>query len=45
MIVLGVDPGTRYTGYGLVEERGNTLRAISCGPACCRRRPFYPMPR
>ena len=31
MIVLGVDPGTRYTGYGLVEERGNTLRAISCG--------------
>lgn len=31
MIVLGVDPGTAATGYGLVERRGATLRAIDYG--------------
>ncbi|ADU65870.1 crossover junction endodeoxyribonuclease RuvC [Desulfurispirillum indicum] len=25
MILLGIDPGTRITGYGIVEARGNQL--------------------
>lgn len=30
MLVLGVDPGTK-TGYGIVEERDNRLKAIKWG--------------
>ena len=29
--VLGIDPGTATTGYGIVEEDGNQLRAIASG--------------
>lgn len=29
--VLGVDPGSRVTGYGVVEGRGGTLRCVDCG--------------
>ncbi len=31
MRVLGVDPGTRKTGWGLVERRGTRLVAIASG--------------
>lgn len=31
MIVLGVDPGTAMTGYGLVERTGSRLRAVDYG--------------
>ena len=31
MIVLGVDPGTRCTGYGIVEKRGNAFLPIAYG--------------
>ena len=31
MLVLGVDPGTLSTGYGIVQRRGPTLRLIHCG--------------
>lgn len=31
MIVLGVDPGTAATGYGIVERTGNRLRAVDFG--------------
>jgi crossover junction endodeoxyribonuclease RuvC len=31
MIVLGIDPGTAATGYGIVERRGARLRAIDYG--------------
>lgn len=31
MIVLGVDPGSIATGYGLVEKRGNTMFCIDSG--------------
>lgn len=31
MRVLGIDPGTATTGYGLVELRGDTLQAITFG--------------
>jgi crossover junction endodeoxyribonuclease RuvC len=31
VIVLGIDPGTAATGYGLVERVGSRLRAIDYG--------------
>lgn len=31
MLVLGLDPGSRHTGYGLVECRGSTLLARAFG--------------
>jgi crossover junction endodeoxyribonuclease RuvC len=31
MIVLGIDPGTADTGYGLVQSNGCRLRAVDCG--------------
>jgi crossover junction endodeoxyribonuclease RuvC len=31
MRVLGLDPGTATTGYGVVEKRGNRLRHIAHG--------------
>ncbi len=31
MIVLGIDPGTAATGYGVVERNGSRLRAIDYG--------------
>jgi crossover junction endodeoxyribonuclease RuvC len=31
MIVLGIDPGTASTGYGVVEQRGGRLLALDGG--------------
>jgi crossover junction endodeoxyribonuclease RuvC len=31
MLVLGLDPGSRHTGYGLVESQGDRLRAVAHG--------------
>jgi crossover junction endodeoxyribonuclease RuvC len=31
MIILGVDPGSRLLGYGLIEKTGNQLRVIDHG--------------
>jgi crossover junction endodeoxyribonuclease RuvC len=31
MLVLGVDPGTATTGYGLVRESGGDLGLLECG--------------
>lgn len=31
MLILGLDPGSRYTGFGLVRQRGQTLEAIEFG--------------
>lgn len=31
MIVLGIDPGTAALGYGIVERKGGTLRAVDHG--------------
>jgi crossover junction endodeoxyribonuclease RuvC len=31
MVVIGIDPGTASTGYGVVESAGSTLRAVSAG--------------
>lgn len=29
--ILGIDPGTNYTGYGVLEVNGRTLRAVVMG--------------
>jgi crossover junction endodeoxyribonuclease RuvC len=31
MLVLGIDPGTAITGYGLVRETGDQLQAVAYG--------------
>jgi crossover junction endodeoxyribonuclease RuvC len=36
MIVLGIDPGTASTGYGVVESSGSSLRAVSDGVIATR---------
>ena len=35
MLILGIDPGSRHTGYGLIEKRGQTLEAIEHGRFSC----------
>ncbi len=34
--VLGIDPGTRVTGWGVVEVRGNRARVIAAGAITTR---------
>ena len=29
--ILGIDPGTNYTGYGVLEVDGRTVRAVVMG--------------
>ena len=31
MIILGIDPGTATTGYGVIEKTKNNLRYLDCG--------------
>ena len=31
MRVIGIDPGTAITGWGVVEGAGNELQLIACG--------------
>lgn len=31
MKILGLDPGLRYTGWGLIERRNNNLKYLGCG--------------
>ena len=31
MLVLGLDPGLRHTGWGVVEAKGNRLRFVAAG--------------
>ena len=31
MRVIGIDPGSRYTGYGVVEKRGATISYVASG--------------
>ena len=43
VIVLGIDPGTARTGYGLVEREGSALRLIDYG--CLETLPTQELPR
>lgn len=31
MLVIGIDPGSRYTGYGVVRKKGQTLEHVASG--------------
>ncbi len=31
MVILGIDPGTATTGFGIVEKQGNNVKYITCG--------------
>ena len=31
MRILGIDPGSRITGYGVITARGHELGFIACG--------------
>ena len=42
MLVLGVDPGSQVTGYGLVKKKNNNLTCIHSGHiSCSSKTPFY----
>ncbi|MDZ4167342.1 MAG: crossover junction endodeoxyribonuclease RuvC, partial [Coriobacteriia bacterium] len=40
MIVLGIDPGLKNTGWGVIEQQGSTLRCLAYG--CIATEPKYP---
>lgn len=42
MLILGLDPGSIHTGYGLVEKRGTSLRAVDWGRISISRRLSLP---
>lgn len=37
MLILGLDPGSLHTGYGLVERRGSGLTLVAAGRISCPR--------
>jgi crossover junction endodeoxyribonuclease RuvC len=43
VIVLGIDPGTALTGYGIVERQGSQLRAVDYG--CLETLPTHALPQ
>lgn len=42
MIIIGVDPGTNITGYGVIKQSGSSFLRISSG--CIRLIPSQPIP-
>ena len=37
MRILGLDPGSQHTGYGVIEKNGSRLEAIAQGRFTCKR--------
>jgi crossover junction endodeoxyribonuclease RuvC len=37
VLILGLDPGSLHTGYGLVEKSGSAVRAVDVGRLSCPR--------
>ena len=35
MLILGLDPGSRHTGYGLIDKQGDRLHVVSHGRFSC----------
>ncbi|HXO18385.1 MAG TPA: crossover junction endodeoxyribonuclease RuvC [Thermoanaerobaculia bacterium] len=35
MLILGLDPGSVHTGFGLLERQGSTLKAVDAGRFSC----------
>ena len=38
--ILGIDPGSRYTGYGVIESDGHNSRHIASGRICIGNKAF-----
>jgi len=36
VLILGLDPGSRHTGYGLIDAKGDKLQALAHGRISCR---------
>lgn len=43
MIIIGVDPGTNTTGYGIIKQSGSSFLRISSG--CIKLTPSKPIPQ
>jgi crossover junction endodeoxyribonuclease RuvC len=37
LLILGLDPGSLHTGYGLIERRGSALTLVDAGRISCPR--------
>jgi crossover junction endodeoxyribonuclease RuvC len=37
VLILGIDPGSLHTGYGLVERRGSSFTVVEAGRISCPR--------
>jgi len=40
--ILGIDPGSRVTGYGIVEEEGGSLKAVAFGTIKTHKQKTFP---
>ena len=36
MRILGIDPGTRVVGYGVIEDAGSSVSIVECGALTCK---------
>lgn len=43
MRIIGIDPGTLVTGYGIVDKEGGRISFVACG--CVRNRSSVPLPQ
>jgi crossover junction endodeoxyribonuclease RuvC len=43
LLILGLDPGSLHTGFGLIERRGSTLVLIEAGRISCPRALSLPL--
>ncbi len=41
--ILGIDPGSRITGYGVVDKIGDTFRFVSCGAIKVSAKSSFPL--
>lgn len=41
MIILGLDPGSRITGYGIVKKTGDKYKHIDNGPIRCHQKDSF----
>lgn len=41
MIILGIDPGSRITGYGLLEKKGSQIKHLDNGAIFCGHAPTF----
>lgn len=40
MIVFGIDPGSNFTGWGVIEVKGRAMKCIAAGRICLGQKPY-----